>query len=238
MNNINETLLPKHIAFIMDGNGRWAQKRLMPRTYGHKAGAKSLRQLFSDLRELGVECATFYAFSTENWKRPEEEVAELMRLFDQYLDELADYIEENVRLLFIGDKSQLHPNLREKMLKWEETSKDNKGFTAVFAINYGSYDEITRAVKNLVSLAGNGFVKESDITPEFISESLDTKGLPPIDLMIRTGGEQRLSNFLLWQLAYAELYFCDTLWPDFGKKELLKAIEEFQGRNRRIGDVK
>ncbi len=238
MNNINNQAMPKHIAFIMDGNGRWAQKRLMPRTYGHKAGAKSLRQLILDLRELGVQCATFYAFSTENWKRPQEEVNELMRLFNEYLDEISQHIKENVRLLFIGDKGALHPTLREKMLKWEEASKDNNGFTAVFAINYGSYDEITRAVKGLANLVEGGFVKESDITPEFIGEQLDTKGLPPIDLMVRTGGEQRLSNFLLWQLAYAELYFCDTLWPDFGKKELLAAIEEFSRRNRRFGDVK
>lgn len=232
-----ELKIPTHIAFVMDGNGRWAKKRFMPRNYGHSEGARSLKTVIRSLMELGVKYATFYAFSTENWNRPKEEVDGLMRLFDEQLESLKDYEKENVRLRFIGDRTRLEPKLIEKMAECESKSADRTGLNVIIAVNYGGHDEILRAARRIAELAGEGYVKPEDISGKFFESFLDTKDIPAVDLMVRTGGEQRLSNFLIWQNAYAEFYFCDTLWPDFGKKELIQAIEDYTNRNRRFGRV-
>lgn len=218
--NLAGVKIPKHIAFIMDGNGRWASKRLLPRNMGHKEGAKTLRTVIDVLKDIGVEYATFYAFSTENWSRPEEEVEGLMKLFDEQLDSLKEYEKENVRLRFIGDRSRLSKSLQSKMAECEKASKDKTGLTVAIAVNYGGCDEILRAIKKISSLSKEGYVTENDITEDFLASFLDTKGIPNVDLLVRTGGEQRISNFLIWQIAYAELYFCDTLWPDFKSQTL------------------
>ena len=233
-----ELQIPKHVAFIMDGNGRWAKKRFMPRTYGHRKGVKALKRTIRALDELGVEYATFYAFSTENWKRPADEVTELMKIFDEQLDGLVQYENENIRLRFIGDRDGLPQTLRDKMKHYEELSENRTGLTVTIAINYGGHDELCRAAKKMLLSAKDGFISESDITPELYKSFLDTGDMPNVDLMIRTGGEIRISNFLLWQIAYAELYFCDTLWPDFGKSELIKAVTEYSRRDRRFGRIK
>ena len=233
-----ELIIPRHIAFIMDGNGRWAQKRGLKRTAGHREGSQTLKKLIKELDALGVEYATFYAFSTENWKRPEEEVGELMRLFRQYLDELESNSDNNFRICFIGDRTRLDDSLQEKMARYEKASSDRNGLCVCIAINYGGRDEITNTAKRICELSRDGFLDSEKITPEFFNSMLYTANIPPVDLLVRTGGEQRLSNFLLWQSAYAELYFCDILWPDFNKVSLLKAIKEFSGRNRRFGGLK
>ncbi len=229
--------IPVHVAFIMDGNGRWAKKRLMPRNYGHREGAKSLKTVIRACKDLGIRYATFYAFSTENWSRPDDEVKGLMDLFDEQLDTLKQYTDENARLIFIGDRTRLSESLQKKMAENEEGSKDNTGLTVLIAVNYGSHDEITRAVRKISALTKEGYITEDQITPELVNSFLDTKDIPPVDLLIRTGGEERISNFLIWQCAYAEFYFCQTLWPDFGKEELIKAIEDYTSRDRRFGGV-
>ena len=233
-----ERALPTHIAFIMDGNGRWAKKRGLPRTAGHREGAKTLRALIRDLDDLGIKYATFYAFSTENWKRSDEEVSALMTLLEDNLDDLVNYENENIRLRFIGGRERLSQVLRDKMQNAEDKSRDHTGLTVTLAINYGGRDDITRAAKNAAGLAKDGFLNPSEITEDTIGAMLQTDDIPDVDLMIRTGGEYRLSNFLLWQVSYAELYFCDTLWCDFKKKDLIAAIDEFSRRNRRYGDAK
>lgn len=233
-----ERMLPTHIAFIMDGNGRWAKKRGLPRTAGHREGAKTLRRLIRDLDDLGIKYATFYAFSTENWKRSEEEVTALMKLLEDNLDDLINYKDENIRLRFIGGRERLSAVLQDKMRDAEEKSLGHTGLTVTLAINYGGRDDIARAAQKAASLASEGFLKPSDITEDALGAMLQTEDIPDVDLLVRTGGEQRLSNFLLWQVSYAELYFCDTLWCDFTKKELLAAIDEFSRRNRRYGDAK
>lgn len=230
--------LPEHIAFIMDGNGRWAKKRGLTRTYGHREGAKTLKKLIKSLEELGIKYATFYAFSTENWKRPEEEVSSLMRLFEENLDDLINYKSENVRLRFIGGRSRLSETLLKKMADAEEQSRDRTGLTVTLAIDYGGRDEIVKACSSAAELCRDGLLKPEDITEELFGNLLYTKDIPDVDLMVRTGGEFRISNFLLWQISYAELYFTDTLWCDFDKKELEKAIADFSSRDRRYGDVK
>lgn len=235
---INETLLPKHIAFIMDGNGRWAKKRGLPRTAGHREGAKTLRRLIRDLEEMGIKYATFYAFSTENWKRSDEEVSALMKLLEDNLDDLVNYENENIRLRFIGGRERLSEVLQEKMAKGEAKSRDRTGMTVTLAINYGGRDDIIRAAKKSAELIGEGFLKPDELTEDTFSSLLQTEDIPDVDLMIRTGGELRISNFLIWQISYAELYFTDTLWCDFSKKDLEKAVGEFSRRNRRYGDAK
>ncbi|MCD7822906.1 MAG: di-trans,poly-cis-decaprenylcistransferase [Oscillospiraceae bacterium] len=234
--NIN-LKIPVHVAFIMDGNGRWAKKRLMPRNYGHREGAKALKTVIRACKDLGIRYATFYAFSTENWSRPNDEVKGLMDLFDEQLDTLKQYTDENARLIFIGDRTRLSENLQKKMADNEEGSKNNTGLTVIIAVNYGGHDEITRAVRKISALAKEGYISEDNITPELVNSFLDTKDIPPVDLLIRTGGEERISNFLIWQCAYAEFYFSDTLWPDFGKSELTKALEDYTSRDRRFGGV-
>ncbi len=230
--------IPKHIAFIMDGNGRWAQKRGLPRNAGHKEGTKILKKLINDLQDLGVEYATLYAFSTENWSRPKEEVDGLMNLFNSYLDDLDNHLDDNnFRLKFIGDLSRLDKPLRDKMIHYEEGSKNRTGLCVTLAINYGGRNELTNAAKRISELTKEGYISPENVSEELLESMLYTDGIPPVDLLIRTAGEQRLSNFLLWQAAYAEFYFCDTLWPDFGKADVLKAIESYSSRHRKFGGL-
>ncbi|MBQ8623430.1 MAG: di-trans,poly-cis-decaprenylcistransferase [Oscillospiraceae bacterium] len=232
-------IIPTHVAFIMDGNGRWAQKRGLKRTEGHKKGSESLKQLIKDINRLGIKYATFYAFSTENWKRPDDEVSTLMRLFEDYIDELMASADKagNSRIRFAGDRGRLSESLKSKMAECEEASKDNTGLCVTIAVNYGGKDELAHAAREIARLTNEGYLTLEKITPELIDSLLYTSGIPEVDLLIRTGGEQRLSNFLIWQSAYAELYFTDTLWPDFKNKHLILAIEEFSRRNRRFGGL-
>jgi len=222
-----------HIAFIMDGNGRWAKKRGMPREYGHKAGAKVFEKIMDYCGTLGIEAATFYVFSTENWKRSEQEVGALMKLLDDYLDECEKQIlkkEKNARFIFLGDKAPFSEGLRLKMEKIERISKENKKIVNL-AINYGGRSELVNAYNKLMQ-NGNRGICEDDITKE-----LYTAESPELDMIVRTGGDLRISNFLLWQAAYAELYFTDKLWPDFSEKDVDEAINEFKRRQRRFGGV-
>lgn len=236
---MDELKIPQHIAIIMDGNGRWAKARHMPRTYGHAQGAKVLEQTLEDCDSLGVKYFTVYAFSTENWARPYEEVKTIMDLFRRYLENAGEKcMKNNVRLRLIGERSRLSDDLKESVGRLEELTKNNTGITFTLAINYGSRDEITRAVTKLAKSVKTGETDPDDINEQTISGLLDTEGLPDPDLLIRTSGEQRLSNFLLWQLAYTEFYFTDTAWPDFNKDELVKAIEKYSQRDRRYGKIK
>ena len=223
----------KHIAFIMDGNGRWAKKRGLPREYGHRKGAETFKKVVEYCGELGINATTFYVFSTENWKRPQKEVDALMKLLDEYLDECKDNLlkkDDGIRFVFIGDKSPFSEDLRKKMLTLEEMTAGNSRIVNL-AINYGGRDEIVHAFNALIA-EGKRKISEDDI-----SSSVYTAESPQLDMIVRTGGDIRISNFLLWQAAYAELYFTDTLWPDFSKKDIDKAIKAFNGRNRRFGGV-
>ncbi len=230
---MEKAVLPRHIGIIMDGNGRWAKKRLLPRTAGHIEGAKAFRKCLRHCVDLGIECVTFYAFSTENWKRPKDEVNAIMKLFSEYLDEGLDMYEENIVMRFIGDRTPLSDSLKAKMEKLERETDGNNGTTCCLAVNYGGRDDILHAVKTLAAQGGD----ISDITEDSISSNLYTSGLPDVDLLIRPSGEQRISNFLIWQAAYAEYVFMDVLWPDFSEKDLDSAIAVFAGRNRRFGGL-
>ena len=230
---IKQVIVPKHVAFIMDGNGRWAKKRGLPREYGHRKGAETFKKVIEYCGELGISATTFYVFSTENWKRPKHEVDAIMRLLDEYLDECKRTLmkkDDGVRFIFIGDKSVFSASVREKMNELEEITKDKPRIVNM-AINYGGRDELVNAFNALIS-EGKRKISESDI-----SSSVYTKDSPPLDMIVRTGGDIRISNFLLWQAAYAELYFTDTLWPDFSKKDIIKALNEFNNRNRRYGGL-
>lgn len=232
-----ERIIPTHIAIIMDGNGRWAKERHKPRTFGHSRGAEVLEQILEDADDLGVKYLTVYAFSTENWARPLEEVKVIMNIFLRYLiSSVEKCAKNNVRARLIGDRTRFSPELQEAMNNLEESTKNNTGITFQIAMNYGSRDEITRAVRKMTEAKEAGLIEE--ITEETIAKFLDTADIPDPDLLIRTSGEERLSNFLLWQLAYAEFYFTDVLWPDFNKEELLKAIDKYSSRDRRYGKVK
>ncbi len=229
-------VIPKSIAIILDGNGRWAEKRNLPRAMGHKAGCETLEKTVEDCVRLGVECLTVYAFSTENWKRSALEVGALMKLLRFYMVKLIDVANKNnVKAVMIGDESRFEPDIRKGIKKLIEATKNNTGMVFAFAINYGGRDEIKRAVENIANDVESGKISRSDISEELISSYLDTKDLPDPDLLIRTSGELRVSNFLLWQIAYSEFYITDTLWPDFDKEELLKAIESYSHRQRRFG---
>ena len=229
-------VIPKSIAIILDGNGRWAEKRNLPRAMGHKAGCETLEKTVEDCVRLGVECLTVYAFSTENWKRSALEVGALMKLLRFYMVKLIDVANRNnVKAVMIGDESRFEPDIRKGIKKLIEATKNNTGMVFAFAINYGGRDEIKRAVENIADDVESGKISKSDISEELISSYLDTKDLPDPDLLIRTSGELRVSNFLLWQIAYSEFYITDTLWPDFDKEELLKAIESYSHRQRRFG---
>ena len=231
--------IPNHVAIILDGNGRWAKKRLLPRNLGHKAGAKAVEDICEDAWNLGIKYLTVYAFSTENWKRPEDEVNALMKLLRNYLTDCIERSNKNnMRVRVIGEKSGLSQDIRDSIEELEKVTEKNTGLNFTIAINYGSRDEITRAVRTIAKRAAAGEINPDSIDMDIISESLDTKGIPDPDLLIRTSGEERLSNFLLWQLAYTEFYFTDVLWPDFDKKELKRAIEKYNGRERRFGGVK
>lgn len=229
-------VIPKSIAIILDGNGRWAERRNLPRAMGHKAGCETLEKTVEDCVRLGVECLTVYAFSTENWKRSALEVGALMKLLRFYMVKLIDVANKNnVKAVMIGDESRFEPDIRKGIKKLIEATKNNTGMVFAFAINYGGRDEIKRAVENIVDDVESGKISKCDISEELISSYLDTKNLPDPDLLIRTSGELRVSNFLLWQIAYSEFYITDTLWPDFDKEELLKAIESYSHRQRRFG---
>ena len=229
-------VIPKSIAIILDGNGRWAERRNLPRAMGHKAGCETLEKTVEDCVRLGVECLTVYAFSTENWKRSALEVGALMKLLRFYMVKLIDVANKNnVKAVMIGDESRFEPDIRKGIKKLIEATKNNTGLVFAFAINYGGRDEIKRAVENIADDVESGKISKCDISEELISSYLDTKDLPDPDLLIRTSGELRVSNFLLWQIAYSEFYITDTLWPDFDKEELLKAIESYSHRQRRFG---
>jgi undecaprenyl diphosphate synthase len=229
--------LPEHIAFIMDGNGRWAKKRSLPRKFGHREGAKTFKKITRYCKDIGIKNITFYAFSTENWKRPEDEVKAIIELFREYVVDVRNYIGEEVRVLFLGDKSIFDDDLRKKMADLEEDTKEYSKMTMCLAINYGGRDEIVHAAKLLSDKVKNGEINSSDITENMFQQYLYTEDVPDVDLMIRPSGELRLSNFLIWQSAYAEFYFTDILWPDFTPDELDKAIINFGKRSRRFGGV-
>ena len=228
---------PRHIAIIMDGNGRWAKKKGLPRTAGHAAGSEAFRRIANYCRTLGVEYLTVYAFSTENWKRPIEEVNGIMALLKEYLIKAFDYEKENNRVVFLGDKSAFSGELLELMLDIEEKTKDRKGMTLNIALNYGARNEIVHATKSIAEMVKNGEISIDDIDEQLISDNLYTKGQPDPDFILRPSGEKRISNFLLWQIAYSEFVYMDVLWPDFTRKDLDDAIIEFNRRNRRFGGV-
>lgn len=237
--DISNLKIPNHVAIILDGNGRWAKKRLMPRNYGHLQGAKRVEQICEDADSIGIKYLTMYAFSTENWNRPKDEVDALMKLLRNYLkDCIKRANNNNMKVRVIGEKSKLSDDIKNRIEELEECSKDNIGLNFTIALNYGSRDEITRAVKNIAKDVKNGVLDTENISNELIADYLDTSGIPDPDLLIRTSGEERLSNFLLWQLAYTEFYFTDVLWPDFNKAELIKAVEKYSERDRRFGKVK
>ncbi|WP_286822091.1 isoprenyl transferase [Mitsuokella sp. UBA4253] len=235
---INWQRLPRHVAIIMDGNGRWAQGKGLIRTAGHKAGVKTLKNILKAAIDLRIEALTVYAFSTENWKRPRLEVEFLMKLFSDYLiKELEEMNDYNVRIRFIGRMEGMPEGLQRQMREAEALMKDNTGIRFNVAANYGGQDELIRAAQSLARKAAAGEIAPEDIDAEAIDQQLDTAGDPPVDLVIRTSGDQRLSNFLLWQSAYAEFYFTDVNWPDFTPACFVDALVDFAGRDRRFGGL-
>ena len=237
-NKVAELNIPEHVAIILDGNGRWARKRLLPRNMGHVEGAKTVEQICEDAWDIGIKYLTVYAFSTENWKRPDSEVKALMDLLGKYLiDSIERTNKNNMRVRVIGDETGLDDSLRASIDKLTEVSSVNDGLQFTIALNYGSRDEIVRAVRSIASDVRDGKLDIVSIDEDTLSGALDTFDIPDPDLLIRTSGEQRLSNFLLWQLGYSEFYFTDCLWPDFNKQELIKAIEYYNKRERRFGGV-
>jgi len=234
--NLDLDRLPAHIAIIMDGNGRWAESRKRPRLFGHKAGAESVQDVVSFCRELGVSALTLYAFSSENWNRPENEVSGLMSILQNYLKaELPRMQENDIRLHCIGDMERLPESVYKSLRHTMDETSANKSMVLSLALSYGGRDELCRAAKKLSRKCLEGELDVDDITPDLFSKQLDTAILPEPDLLVRTGGEARLSNFLLWQLSYAELYFTGIMWPDFRKRQLAEAIANFQERERRFG---
>ena len=231
--------VPNHVAIILDGNGRWAKSKGMPRNYGHIQGAKTVEVICEEAYNMGINYLTVYAFSTENWNRPSDEVEALMKLLRNYMKNcLKRASKNNMRVKVIGKKEGLDADIRNQIEELEKATENNTGLTFSIALNYGSRDEIIRGIQQVARDVKNGELDIDNITEELFSDYLDTKGLPEPDLMIRTSGEQRISNFLTWQLAYTEFYFTDVPWPDFNKKELEKAVEAFQKRDRRYGLVK
>lgn len=230
--------VPEHIAIILDGNGRWAKAKGMPRTYGHTVGAKNVETICRAAHDLGVKYVTMYAFSTENWSRPDDEVKALMKLLGEYIKTcMRTAKKDNLRVRFIGDLTKLDDKLRKAIDELTEYSSQFTGLTLTIAINYGSRDEMTRAIRKVASDVKDGKIEVESIDEALFDTYLDTKDIPDPDFMIRTSGEQRLSNYLLWQLAYAEFYFTPVAWPDFSPEELKKAIEEYDKRNRRFGGI-
>ena len=231
--------LPRHIAIILDGNGRWAQQRNLPRTAGHAAGAETFRKIATYCRDIGLEYLTVYAFSTENWKRPKNEVDTIMSLLEKYLYEAIDRMErDKVKMCFFGDTTVLSPELQELIARTREISRHYEGCQVNICLNYGGRDEILRAVRRFAADCAAGEKKPEDLDDALFSSYLDSRGIPDPELIIRPSGELRLSNFLLWQCAYSEFYFTDVLWPDFDEAELDRAIAAYHARDRRFGGVK
>ena len=238
MANLSELKMPNHVAIILDGNGRWAKSKGMPRNYGHVQGAKTVEVICEEAYKMGIQYLTVYAFSTETWNRPKDEVDALMKLLRNYMKTCLTTAKKNrmcVRVL--GDKTGLDEDIRQRIAELEESTKNNDGLHFQIALNYGGRDEIVRAVKEIAGKVKEGELDPSDITEQYLSDMLDTKGLPEPDLLIRTCNEQRISNFLLWQLAYTEFYFTPVAWPDFSKEELIKAVEAYNHRDRRYGRI-
>ena len=237
-NEIDYENLPVHIAIIMDGNGRWAKKRGFPRSIGHREGARTLKKITQFCGDIGIKYLTVYAFSTENWKRPKNEVESLMALLLDYLKNAETHIGgKNVRIRTIGDISIMNKDIQDEVERVTRITGNNKGLVLNIALNYGGRDEIVYSVKEIAHDIKKGTLKTEDVTEELITKRLYTKDMPDPDLLIRPGGEKRISNFLLWQLAYTELWYTDVLWPDFRKEHIIEAIKEFQKRNRRFGGV-
>lgn len=233
-----ENKIPQHVAIILDGNGRWAKSKGMPRNYGHVQGAKTVEVICEEAYRMGIQYLTVYAFSTENWNRPEEEVSALMGLLRNYMKTcLKTAAKNNMCVRVIGEKSRLDEDIRKRIGELEEATKENTGLHFQIGINYGGRDEIIRAARRLGEQIQEGMLKPEDITQERLDSMLDTAGIPDPDLLIRTCGEQRISNFLLWQLAYTEFYFTPVAWPDFSKEELEKAVAAYNKRDRRYGLV-
>ena len=239
MENMEHMIIPEHVALILDGNGRWAKRRGLPRTMGHKEGCVTVEKTVEIAARMGIKYLTVYGFSTENWKRAMEEGGALMQLFRYYRVRLLKIAKaHNVRVKMIGERSRFDRDIVEGINRLEEETKNNTGMTFIIAVNYGGRDEIVRAVRKLAADVETGRLVKEDITEEVMESYLDTAGIPDPDLLIRTSGELRLSNYLLWQLAYTEIYVTDCLWPDFNKEELEKAIAAYNKRDRRFGGVK
>jgi len=235
---LDPAALPVHVAIIMDGNGRWAQKRMLHRIRGHEKGSEAVREVVRACREIGIAHLTLYAFSTENWQRPRTEVAALMSLLKQFLQkERRELIEKDIRLFAIGQTDRLPPDVRRALDETIEATKENKSLQLTLALSYGGRNEICRAVRAIAADVGAGRVSAADIDDALITAYLDTARIPDPDLLIRTSGEMRISNFLLWQIAYAEIFITPTLWPDFGKEEFLHILRDYQHRERRYGKV-
>ena len=229
--------LPEHVGFIMDGNGRWAKKRGLPRSFGHREGAKQFKKIVRYCKDIGLKNISFYAFSTENWQRPQEEVDAIMKLFSDYLDDVQELLTEKTRMVFLGDKAMFPDYLREKMEKTEAETAVYDEMVLFLAVNYGGRDELAHSARLIAEKVQKGELSPEDITEQTVADGLYTAGYPDVDLVIRPSGELRLSNFLIWQCAYAEYYFTDILWPDFSPDDLDDALIEFGRRNRRFGGV-
>jgi undecaprenyl diphosphate synthase len=228
--------LPRHIAVIMDGNGRWAKRRALNRMRGHREGVESVRDIVRACREIGIECLTLFAFSTENWQRPPQEVSALMRLLKEFLrSELSEMMENGICLRTIGDIGRFPEDVRKVLREVTERTRPNQGMMLTLALSYGGRDEIVRAAQQIAIQVGKGRLQPEDISKELFADYLDTHGMPEPDLLIRTSGEMRISNFLLWQIAYAEIFVTKTLWPDFRRKELIQILHDYQSRERRFG---
>lgn len=237
-NAVNENrILPNHIAIIMDGNGRWAKKRSLPRSAGHAAGSKNFKTIARYCNKIGLKYLTVYAFSTENWKRPKDEVTAIMNILRDYLRDSKNFKEENIKVQFIGDLSALDEDIIQLIREAEDGSKDATGLHLNIALNYGGRDELVHAMRQIALKVKNGELDENEIEEETVNDHLYTAGQPDPDLIIRPSGEYRLSNYLIWQAAYSEYWFSDVLWPDFKPKHLEKAIDDFNHRNRRFGGV-
>lgn len=235
---LSEMKIPEHVAIILDGNGRWAKKRMLPRNVGHAQGSKTVEKICEECDKLGIRYLTVYAFSTENWKRPQKEVDALMKLLRQYLSDcIKRSTKNNMCVRVLGDITALDQEFQDKIRELEEVSKNNTGLHFQVALNYGGRDELVRSIRNVCKDVQSGKITPEQIDEDLFSDYLDSKGIPDPDLLIRTSGEQRLSNFLPWQLAYSEFYFTDVLWPDFDRKELIKAVEFYNTRDRRFGGV-
>jgi undecaprenyl diphosphate synthase len=233
---LDHSQLPRHVAIIMDGNGRWAQQHGLPRVEGHRQGAKAVREVVRAAREIGLGALTLYAFSAQNWQRPPEEVATLMQLLREYvIGERDEIMDNDIRLLAIGDVARLPAFVKDPLDGLMRESAGNRKMTLCLALSYGGRESIVEAARIMCEAVAAGALKPEQVTEERLAASLQTGGLPPLDLLVRTSGEERLSNFLLWEAAYAELHFTDTYWPEFGKAELYQALESFRGRERRFG---